>query len=102
MIYHVTATFREETARFFLSRLTGGTIAAQKPDGPEIVASMNRAVVLHDGSIAWTQTCFCAVPLAHERQTVLDAHFANIIATAIPEHVTLDGAPFLDLLKVQN
>lgn len=99
MIYRVTATFREETARLFLSRLAGGTIAAKKPEGPEIVASMNRAVVLEDGRIAWTQTCFCAEPLAHERETVLDAHFDNIATTPIPEHVILASAPFLDFLE---
>ena len=99
MIYHVTANFREETARLFLSRLSDGSIAVQKPDGQEIVASMNRAVVLPDGRIAWTQTCFCRIPLAHERETVLEAHFDNITATAIFEHVKLDGAPFLDLLE---
>ena len=102
MIYHVTATFWEETARFFLSRLSDGSIAMQKPDGQEIVALMKRAVVLEDGRIGWTQTCFCAVPLAHERQTVLDAHFISITATAIPGHVTLDGAPFLERLEDQG
>ncbi|MEM8690850.1 MAG: hypothetical protein AAGG57_03115 [Pseudomonadota bacterium] len=99
MIYHATAWFREETACLFLKKLTDGRIAAQRPDGPEIVASMLRAVVMENGRISWTETCYCALPLAHERQTVLDAHFNDIATSEVGQHIVLDGAPFMEHLR---
>ena len=45
MHYLVRARFREETAAELSRLLRDGTIARQRPDGPEIVASMQRAVV---------------------------------------------------------
>ena len=54
MIYHVRAKFRSETAAEFLTKLTDGTIANQRPDGPELVASMDRAVVNAEGQIEWS------------------------------------------------
>ncbi len=99
MIYHVTARFREETACLFRNQLTNGQVAAQQPDGPEIVASMHRAVVMENRRIAWTETCFCRIPLAHERKTVLDLYFEDIIATEAPYHISLAGLPFMEHLK---
>ena len=75
MIYYVTAVFQKETACLFWNKLTKGRVAAQQPDGLEIIASMHRAVILEDQRVAWTETCFCRIPLSHERKTVLDAHF---------------------------
>ena len=51
MIYHVKAWFREETACLFLEKLTDGSVSAQRPDGPEIVAAMSHAVFMGDGCI---------------------------------------------------
>jgi hypothetical protein len=86
MIYRFRARFRSETAKAFLRKLTDGTVAQQVPDGSEIVASMNRAVLNDAGEVEWTELCFCATPLAHERATVLDAHFDNITTEVIQTH----------------
>ena len=99
MIYRVRARFRSETAQEFLRKLTDGTVVRQVPDGPEIVASMNRAVVNDDGEVEWTELCFCPTPLAHERATVLDAHFDNITTEVIQAHTHYEGVPFMEHLR---
>ncbi len=99
MIYHVTATFREDTATDFLQKLTDGTVASQKPDGAEIVASMARAVLAEDGKVHWSEMCFCSTPLHHERTTVLDHHFDGIETQPIDGHETYEGRPFMEYLR---
>ena len=98
MIYHVRAKFREDTAAEFLAKLADGTIETQKPDGRELVASMKRAVVGQDGLIEWSEMCFCDPPLAHERATVLDAHFDNISVEPIKAYENYSGRAFMDYL----
>lgn len=99
MIYHVRAKFRSETAAEFLTKLTDGTIANQRPDGPELVASMDRAVVNAEGQIEWSELCYCDPPLAHERATVLDVHFEDIWTYPIESHVQYEGQPFMNQLR---
>lgn len=99
MIYHVRARFRHETATDFLARLTDGSIAEQRPDGAEIVASMERAVVASDGQVEWSETCYCGTPLAHERATVLDLYFDDLTTEEIERHETYDGRPFMNHLR---
>ncbi len=99
MIYRVRARFRTDTAAAFLKKLTDGTVQQQTPDGPEIVASMNRAVLNGAGEIEWSEMCFCNSPLAHERATVLDAHFDAISTEVIEEHQQYNGEPFVKYLK---
>ena len=99
MIYHVRARFRPGTASVFLEKLTDGTIAGQRPDGPELVASMKRAVVNAEDRVEWSEMCYCQPPLAHERATVLDAHFDDIQAEPIEAHVQYEGRPFMDHLR---
>ena len=99
MIYHVRAKFREETAAAFLTKLTDGTIEGQRPDGPELMASMKRAVVGDDGLIEWSEMCYCDPPLAHERETVLDAHFDIISADPIDTHKNYLGRAFIEYLR---
>ena len=48
MYYTVNARFKSETAAEYLQKLTDGTIASQKPDGKEILASMKRAIIDDD------------------------------------------------------
>ncbi len=98
MIYHVQARFREGTARSLLAKLTDGTIQDQRPDGPELVASMNRAVVSESGKVEWSEMCFCPSPLYHERTTVLDHHFADITTDPIDSHEAYQGRPFMEFL----
>ena len=99
MIYYVTAVFQQETACLFWNKLTKGRVAAQQPDGLEIIASMHRAVILEDQRVAWTETCFCRIPLSHERKTVLDAHFKDIVTMKVSNHISLSGLPFMGHLE---
>ncbi len=99
MIYHVRANFREETAADFLAKLTDGTISNQRPDGTELVASMERAVVNAEGHVEWSEMCFCASPLHHERETVLDLHFDNMSTEPIDAQQNYSGRPFMEHLR---
>jgi hypothetical protein len=54
------------------------TVAKQRPDGEEIVASMKRAVLTGPGVAEWYETCFCPTPLYHERQTQYDFYFTDM------------------------
>ena len=98
MIYHVRGRFKEHTAAVFLAKLTDGTIGKQRPDGTEIVASMERAVVTTDGHVEWSESCYCPTPLLHERATVLDSHFDDLVTDPIDAHTTYDGRPFMEYL----
>lgn len=99
MIYHIRAKFREQTAAEFFARLTDGTIENQEPDGRELVASMNRAVVAKNGIIEWSEMCYCAPPLAHERATVLDAYFDEITVEPIDSYESYHGRAFIEYLR---
>ena len=85
MIYKVRAKLKTETAADFLKKLTDGTILSQRPDGAEMVNSMNRAVVTVEESVEWSEQCFCSTPLAHERATVLDTYFEGILTEPIDD-----------------
>ena len=98
MYYKVTAQFKTETAKDFQQKLCDGTIAQQKPDGQEIVDSMNRAVVAENGDVQWSEVCYCSTPLAHERETVLDKHFENMTTEVIEEYKNYQGTPFMSYL----
>lgn len=99
MIYHVTATLTQAHAAELLRRLQDGSIAGQRPDGPELVASMHRAVINAEGRAEWSELCYCNPPLAHERATVLDHHFTDIRTTPIDEHRTVEGQPLMEVLR---
>ena len=98
MIYKVTGVFRIEKADQYRRLLSDGTIAAQKPDGAEIAASMRRAVLTPDGRVQWSELCYCDPPLKHERTTVLDRFFSSIETEEIPAHQSYEGVAFLDHL----
>ena len=99
MIYRVTASFREETASDLRSELKDGSIAAQQPEGQEIVDSLRRAVRTAGGTIQWTECCYCDPPLAHERSTVLDRYIEEFETEAIGKHEQCEGRPFLQYLE---
>lgn len=99
MIYHVSASFRTELAGQFLQELGDGSIAAQRPDGAEIVASMNRAVIGANGRTQWSEMCFCDPPLAHERATVLDTYFDDMRIEPVGDYESYDGRPFMEYLR---
>ena len=98
MIYKVRAQFNQASATEFHNKLLDGTIAKQRPDGQEIVDSMNRAVVTKSGEIQWSEMCYCNSPLEHERQTVLEHHFDDISTEVIEGYQEYEGRPFMDYL----
>ena len=100
MIYAVSGRLVDERRAEFHRKLTDGTIAAQRPDGGEIVASMRRARVAEDGTVRWTELCYCPTPLRHERETVLDRYFSEIATEPVEAHSTFDGDPLMDLLAM--
>ena len=99
MIYRVTARFRTETADELRRQLNNGSIAAQQPDGQEIVASMHRAAITGTDTVQWSAMCFCDPPLAHERTTILDRYFNDIETTPIEDYERYAGEPFLERLE---
>ena len=98
MIYRVKATFNTTKAREFYRKLTDGTIAQQRPDGPEIVRSMQRATVDEQGNVHWTERCFCPTPLQHERATVYDDYFTDLAVEPVDKTIALEGASFMEKL----
>ena len=59
---------------------------------------MGRARIGLDGTVRWTETCFCTTPLKHERETVLDRYFTDIETDLIEEPIEFDGKPLIDSL----
>jgi len=98
MYYRITAKLNTERALDFLQILTDGTIKSQRPDGAEIVDSMNRAVISDNGEVSFSSMCFCSTPLAHERATVYDKHFTEMKTELIDGYQSFDGRPFMDHL----
>ena len=95
MLYAVSARLNSRRTREFHGRLTDGSIAAQRPDGEEIVAAMGRARVAQDGTVHWTETCYCPTPLKHERETVLDRYFNDIRTEVIDKPHKFEGEPLM-------
>lgn len=95
MLYAVSARLIAGRAAEFHERLTDGSIAAQRPDGSEIVAAMGRARIADDGVARWTETCFCSPPLKHERETVLDRYFTDMEIEPVDAPKAFDGAPLM-------
>jgi hypothetical protein len=98
MHYRVRAQLREETAGELRRLLRDGTIGRQKPDGQEIVDAMQRAVVTEAGAIEWSEVCYCATPLQHERSTVYDRFFDHLTTEPVEGYQSHVGRPFLEYL----
>ena len=94
MHYRVRARFREPMAAEFRQALRD-TIPQQQPDGQEIVDSMGRAVVTGDGTVEWSEVCYCPTPLQHERSTVYDRYFDDLTTETVEGYLTHEGEPFL-------
>ena len=101
MLYAVSGKLIPDRAPEFHARLTDGSIASQRPDGAEIVAAMKRARTAPDGTVRWTETCYCPTPLQHERATVLDRYFTEVETKVIDKPETFDGAPLMDRLAAR-
>ena len=91
MIYRVKARIIEDKIGEFYSKLIDGTIANQKPDGEEIVASMKRAVLTKPNSIEWYEMCLCPTPLQHERATQYDHYFTEMITELVDDYGEVKG-----------
>ena len=100
-IYRVTARFKPATAEELRRKLDDGTIGAQQPDGQEMVDALHRAVVKDDDTVMWSERCYCQPPLAHERATVLDHYFDDIVAQPIEGYQEYEGRPFMEYLEAQ-
>ena len=98
MYYRVTAQLKTEAADELYRKLKDGTIRDQKPDGQEIVDSMNRAILTDSGQVEWSQVCYCSTPLAHERATVFDKHFDAITTEEIDGYQNSEGRPLMEHL----
>ncbi len=92
MIYQVKARVIDETIGEFYRKLTDGTVAKQRPDGNEIVASMKRAVLTEPGVAEWYEMCFCPTPLNHERHTQYDFYFADMATERAEAYGEIQGA----------
>jgi hypothetical protein len=98
MRYLVRAYPRIESIRRFWTLLNEGTVEKQRPDGQEIVASMQNAVII-DGRAEWTETCYCKPPLQHERSTVYDQFFNDIEIEPLESALKLEGERFWDYMR---
>jgi len=94
----VTARFKLFTAAEFYANLTNGTLQSQKPDGEEIIASMKRAKISQDGTVQWSEVCYCQTPLQHERETVYDHFFEDIQTEEVQDYVEFEGQDFMKYL----
>jgi len=99
MLYEVQARFIEDKATEFFQLLNGETLKNQKPDGPEIIASMHRATFDTSGLVRWTELCYCSPPLNHERSTVLDNFFTDIKTIPIEKHEKFEGESFIEYIS---
>ena len=99
MIYKVQARLIQSKAKGFYQKLTDGTIEKQRPDGPEIIDSMNRATIDWSGLVNWSELCYCPSPLRHERATVYDQYFSDLKTEQIDNHEKYEGASFINYLS---
>jgi len=99
MIYKIKAKFDYTKAKGLYKKLTNGTIQRQKPDGPEMVNSMNRASIDDNGDVNWTELCYCPTPLMHERTTVYDLYFSDMKTEPIKNHKEFEGKSFMERLS---
>ncbi|MCH8300384.1 MAG: hypothetical protein IIC39_07590 [Candidatus Marinimicrobia bacterium] len=95
MKYKVQARIKQSKSEEFYQLLKGGSLEEQAPDGPEILASMDRATVDSSGLVRWTETCYCPTPLRHERATVYDKYFSDLQTEETTDHERFEGESFL-------
>jgi hypothetical protein len=85
MLYKVKAKIHEDKMKAFFTALTDGSIESQKPDGPYILKAMQEALMADDKTLSWYESCYCATPLRHERETVYDTYLYDFAATLVYE-----------------
>ena len=95
MIYKVRARFKQNKSKEFHELLNDRSLEDQAPDGPEILASMDRATIDSAGLVRWTELCYCSPPLKHERATVYDKYFSDIETEETKSHERFEGESFV-------
>jgi hypothetical protein len=91
MFYKVKANVIDDRIGELYRKLTDGTIAKQRPDGTEIVASMKRAVLTEPGVAEWYEMCLCTSPLYHERKTQYDFYFTDMTTEEAEDYGVVEG-----------
>ena len=99
MIYKVRAKYKKERVSEFFEKLTDGSVSNQKPDGKEIVSSMQRAKIVEPGIIEWFEMCFCSSPLRHERATVYDHYLFDLSTEIADDYGKVEGKSFWSYLN---
>ena len=100
MLYKVKAKIDKIKMKGFYDVLTDGSVAGQEPDGAEIVNAMQQARMTQPDTLEWYETCQCATPLKHERETVYDKYLHDIETTLVYEiKDDLGGTSFWDCLE---
>lgn len=100
MLYKVKAKIDKLKMKDFFTALTDGSIAAQEPDGSYIINAMQKALMTDSETVEWYQTCQCATPLKHERETVYDKYLYDIETTPVSEvKDDIQGRSFWDCLE---
>lgn len=102
MLYKITATYKPNKLKEFYTKLTDGSIASQEPDGQEMLASIQRAKIDNENTVTWYESCFCAIPLNHERTTVY-AHYFDTFKPTLVKDVKDDivGTSFWEYMQSQ-
>ena len=68
MRYLVTARVKPGCAQPLAEAIATGTIGERSIAGDEYLRNMNEARQLEDGRVQWVEVCYCATPLAEERE----------------------------------
>jgi hypothetical protein len=68
MRYLVTARVKPGKEADLLRRIEDGTLGAGSVAGDEYLRNMEDARLFDDGKAKWVEVCFCATPLAEERE----------------------------------
>jgi hypothetical protein len=68
MRYLVTATVKPGQTQALARAIEDGTLGEGSVAGSEYLRNMDEARELEDGRVQWVEVCYCATPLAEERE----------------------------------
>jgi hypothetical protein len=68
MRYLVTATLKPGRTPALARAIEDGTLGEGSVAGGEYLRNMDEARELEDGRVQWVEVCYCATPLAEERE----------------------------------
>ena len=66
--YLVTAKVKPGRLRALAKAIDNGTLGRGSVAGDEYFRNMDAARAMDDGRVKWVEVCFCATPLAEERE----------------------------------